>query len=56
MTVVRCRSDGWLQGGSRAASRIIPEPLFVCYGDGQTEMRQEALLMMMFADDIVFFL
>ena len=42
---VRCRSDGWPQGGGGTASRIGPEPLFVCYGDGQTNRRGQARMM-----------
>ena len=41
------RSDGGFLGEGGTVPRIVFEPLFVCNGDGQ-----EALLTMMFADDI----
>ena len=34
---VSCRSDGWLRGRRRAASRIGPEPLLISCVDGQTD-------------------
>ena len=45
------RSDRWLQGGDGTLSRVGPDHLPVCYGDGQNWY--ESPWMMMFSEEIL---